>query len=213
MTMGPRSKTRSRQLPLSKTQAAIISVLGLLGGRVHRTKLVKLVYLADERFYELTGETLTGVGYTWDNFGPNAISNAIVKEADKLVRSEKIQMATQQSMYGGDSFTYWASGESAAESMAHLGAGAGLVIRDTIQKYGHMGVSQIVAASKRSKPFEQAPQYSVLSMEEDEQAADLRRQVAGNPGLLEAARQGLQDLADGDVVSQEELDEQYSLRG
>jgi len=37
---------------MSKTMVVILMVLGEMGMLVHRTKLVKLIYLADTIFYE-----------------------------------------------------------------------------------------------------------------------------------------------------------------
>jgi len=50
----------------SKVRAAILTVLGEMGTPVHRTKLVKLIYLAENLFYEHFGETITGFGYMRD---------------------------------------------------------------------------------------------------------------------------------------------------
>jgi hypothetical protein len=40
------------------------------GGFLARTKLVKLVFLADYEYYRTYGETMTGVGYTYCEEGP-----------------------------------------------------------------------------------------------------------------------------------------------
>ena len=67
----------SERVDIPKTRTVIQGILGLLGTRVSRTALVKLVYLSDNRFFESTGRTITGNAYMWDHYGPNAVSHAI----------------------------------------------------------------------------------------------------------------------------------------
>ena len=65
----------------------ILSVLAKVGGGVPATKLVKLVYLVDYMHYQHFGETVTGLEYQWDHYGPNAVQHGIVSAAEGLALS------------------------------------------------------------------------------------------------------------------------------
>ncbi len=193
-------------------EPALISLIHLSGGRVHRTKLVKLVYLTDLRFHKLTGQTLTGLRYMWDNYGPNAVSNAIVKEADRLVSKGVLRMSAQQSAYGTGSFRYWTSPEEAEQALSDLGPGERQVVRDIAKEFGKQSVKSIVAASKQTAPFSKAQQYDVLEMEYDQAATRQGREMGQDGSFREALQSGLRDAARGNVITQEELDQRFSRR-
>ncbi len=193
-------------------EPTLISLVHLSGGRVHRTKLVKLVYLTDLRFHELTGQTLTGLRYMWDNYGPNAVSNAIVKEADRLVSKGVLRMSAQQSAYGTGSFRYWTSPEEAEQALNDLGPGERQVVRDIAREFGKQSVKGIVAASKQTAPFSNAEQYDVLEMEYDEAATRRGKEMGLDDSFREALKSGLRDAARGNVITQEELDQRFSDR-
>ena len=69
---------------MSDEKNVVLNVLGNVGGRVPATKLVKLVYLTDYIHFQHFGETITGLTYQWDHYGPNAIGHAIVTSAEKF---------------------------------------------------------------------------------------------------------------------------------
>lgn len=62
---------------INETQRVIHRLLQLAGTDIHRTKLVKLIYFTDFIYHQHKGHTLTGLKYTWEKFGPNAVSNRI----------------------------------------------------------------------------------------------------------------------------------------
>src|SRR4030042_2384228 len=138
---------------MSKTMAVISLVLEEMGEPVHRTKLVKLVYLAVTLFYEHFGETITGLGYMWDDFGPNAISNAIVKETDKLVQEDYACMKIGMSIYGSENYMYSSGLKKLGIPDKLLNQLEKRVIKDIVERYRNYSITQIVAASKRTEPF------------------------------------------------------------
>jgi len=199
-------------MALSKVQAAIIVMLGTLGQKVHRTRLVKLIYLADNTFYELNGKTLTGLSYVWDSYGPNAISNAIVKEADLLAHASLINMAVQPSIYGNDAHLYWTSEDRSSEALTQFSAGEIQVLRDTVKKYGAMSIRSIVGLSKKTKPFQQAKQYGILNLRLDPRADALQQRVKANKQFMAVARRGIKDIALGRLTDQDALDRLHKER-
>lgn len=55
---------------LNKTQSAIVYLLNELSGRLLKTQLIKLLFLADIEHWKQTGKQLTDLKYVYDNFGP-----------------------------------------------------------------------------------------------------------------------------------------------
>src|SRR4030043_1770041 len=91
---------------MDKLQGMIIHVLTLLERPLYRTEIVKFVYMIDEMYYRHFGETITGIKYKWDNYGPNSEDDLIVKIADELVNSGIVHMSTEPNQYGGTSYLY-----------------------------------------------------------------------------------------------------------
>src|SRR3972149_5112961 len=75
-------------------------VLATVGGRVHTTKLVKLVYLVDYVYGQNFGQTATGFKYHWDHYGPNAVGHAVIRETEDLVNRGVVSCYQHISMYG-----------------------------------------------------------------------------------------------------------------
>ena len=161
-TCGRTRRVPTTPKPPTMVQGVILRVLQHYRGPVYRTKLVKLVYLIDYLFYQHYGRTLTGLEYVWDHYGPNAISDAIVHEASGLTRSGAVYMSERPNPYGELSYVYKIA---PAASVRPLSAEAEQVVEAVLARYGAMKVPQIVNASKRTKPFEQARQYQLLRME------------------------------------------------
>ena len=185
---------------LRKTRAAIVCVLGALGRKkVHRTRLVKLVYLADNRFFESTGRTLTGNAYMWDHYGPNAVGNAIVAEAGELVDLGVIRMFVGVSAYGGGAYRYWVDSPEEAWELARndLDASELQVLMEAVEEYGGLDVGSLVRESKETRPFARAEQYSVLEMEQSPRARELREALASDRGFMEEAESGIREARAG----------------
>lgn len=148
-----------------KMKAAILLVLDEMGDPVHRTKLVKLVYLAENMFYEHFGRTITGLTYMWDDHGPNAISNAVVKEAEKLVQQDLACMKTGTSIYGTENYLYSLGPKKSNMAERLLDPMERQVILDTVKRYRNYSITQIIAASKRTTPFKKSTSVSGSSNE------------------------------------------------
>jgi hypothetical protein len=121
--------------------------------RVTRTKLVKLIYLVDERYFRLYGETVTGLAYRFDKFGPNAEDNAIVKEADLLAGHELLM--EHRPWLVGHQYTYTPGSDPRFE--VNLSDTAREVIGSIVAEYGRMSREQIVGAAKMTRPFADKP--------------------------------------------------------
>ena len=141
----------------------IQGVLAKVGGGVPATKLVKLVYLVDYVHYQHFGETVTGLDYQWDHYGPNAVQHGIVSAAERLAEENQITYTRSSNQYGG--VTKYFSTIPGFE-MPTLDAKAEMVMNDVVDRYGHLSVKKITTVSKQTSPFKNASQYDMLTMEQ-----------------------------------------------
>jgi Protein of unknown function (DUF4065) len=160
-----------------------------VGKPIHRTHLVKLVYLTDYIYSQHTGRTLTGYQYVRDHFGPNAVGNQIVKRADLLDLIGAIRIEEAQNPSGSFKFLYEATG---TEENSALDVLSERIIGDVVEQYGGLDWHAAVAASKRTLPFKEAKPGELLkfpppSSEVREIGEEIdRRRAAGiynNPGV------------------------------
>ena len=184
-----------KRMQIDKTRAAIIGILALTGTKVLRTKLVKLVYMADNRFYEFTGRTITGNLYMWDHFGPNAVGNAIANEANELSRQSKVRMSVHPSMVDGDSYEYWVDDADtsweAVESL--LDEGERQIIVDVTREFGRQGINTLVKKSRETSPFHNAQQYDLLQFEQLDRSIRMKEKVDSEGDFLEEVEIALKE--------------------
>ena len=178
---------------MERVDAMIVTVLQALGSPVHRTKLVKLIYLIDELFYQHFGRTMSGLAYMWDDFGPNTIGNAVVKEADRLALKGIVHMDPRLNYYGETSYLY--SLERGRTGLAaKLSEADRYVVRDVVAHYGKYGVRDIVRISKQTEPFKNARQYSVLKMKKSAEYEKLMQDVKSDPDFIKGIEEAIQTL-------------------
>jgi hypothetical protein len=178
---------------MEKVNAMIVAVLQVLGTPVHRTKLVKLIYLIDELYYRHFGQTLTGLGYMWDDFGPNATGNAIVKEADRLALKGIVHMDPRPNYYGETSYLY--SLERGKAGLAEkLSKAERYVVSDVVAHYAKYSVRDIVKASKQTEPFKAAKQYSVLELKKSAEYENLMQEVKSDADFMKGIEEAVQTL-------------------
>ena len=137
----------------------------------------------------------------WDDFGPNAISNAIVREAGAMVEAGQLKMTERATPYP-DAVAYDYQSLS-PDSNPAFDAVSQAIIRDVVQKYGRYNSSRIAAASKRTEPFKKASPGDILKFE--------RSPLAPQPA--EGSRQRAQPEAHpvGAGKSVDQLRRKYSL--
>lgn len=143
-------------------QRVICRVLEGRAMTVNSTRLVKLTYLIDYTYFQLFGRTLTGLRYQWDNYGPNALGNAILTEADKLVSKGIVHCTHVPNVYGSMTANYRLA---ASTGQSSLPPEAEVIARDILMQYGNLPTRTITALSKKTAPFKNAVQYDVLNME------------------------------------------------
>lgn len=156
---------------MTPTQALITRILKEFRQPVYRTKIVKLAYLIDYVYYRNFGRTLTGLRYMWDDYGPNAVGNAIVAEAGRLVRDGVVYMGETPNQYGDTSFVYGLLDRGISPSFTPQQE---YIISQVLDEHKRLPLRRLIARSKATKPFQNARQYSVLKMERDTPAEETR---------------------------------------
>lgn len=120
-----------------------------LGGDLPRTKLVKLVYMADEECAWLTGATYTGLNYVFDNFGPNAEGNEIVRATDRLAAAGEVRIL-HKTTARGVLILNERGPEASAPQLPDLVAE---IVTDLEARCRRLSVDEVSALSKRTRPF------------------------------------------------------------
>ena len=136
------------------------------GRPVYRTALVKLVYLTDYIYAQHTGLTLTGFEYVWDNHGPNAVGNQIVKHA-YLLKAPRGAIEIDQGLTpsGNPKYSYRIRDGATATPLADdLGD---QIVGDVVATYGTLNWSGIVNASKATPPVLRAKPGDRLDLTPD----------------------------------------------
>ena len=196
---------------IEKTEIVVQGFLALLGKRISRTQIVKLVYLADNLFYEATGKTITGTQYMWDHYGPNSVDDVIANATDQLVIEGEVRRAVG-SYKGSHTFNYWVDDPDVTwkNTASALSDGECQIIFNIVRKYGRYNASDLARLSKRTKPFEDARQYEKLRFKRNERAKEMQEMLDASEGFLEEVRLGFEDLDAGRLVWAHELEERAS---
>ena len=172
-------------------------------GPVYRTALVKLVYLVDYIYAQHShGRTITGFQYVWDDFGPNAVHNAIVKRADVLESSGQITIQRGATPAGSSKYVYEATANAANDALDD--ELAEIILQDVVRAYGGLRWSEIVMAAKETRPFKKAKQGDPLDLTPSQPQAErlARLQAAASDGRYESP---------GTTVTIDELKSRYGL--
>ena len=177
----------------------ILSVLAKVGGGVPATKLVKLVYLVDYMHYQHFGETVTGLEYQWDHYGPNAVQHGIVSAAEGIALKKQIAFKATDNAYG--SVTKYFRSIPDTETPT-LDAKAEMVVIDVVNCYGKLSVKEITAVSKKTSPFKKASQYDMLTMEQ------LAPALTATAEDVEAYNR---DLEENGTLTLEQIKREYGL--
>ena len=135
-----------------------------LNREITRMELVKLVYLVDYFYAQHTeGQTLSGLGYIWDNHGPNAVGNAIVKRADWMELTEgTIHIHETMNQMGNSKFLYRAEEDVPVQPIPDELAEA--LIREVVRAYGPLGWSRLTSFAKKTRPMRGISQGDPLDL-------------------------------------------------
>ncbi len=184
-----------------KLESVLLGILHILGKGSYRAQLVKMVYFIDEANSRLCGETVTGLTYIWDFYGPNAESDEIVKTLDVLKDTDVLDSMARR--YPNAEGHYYELSESIDPSKLDLTADEWAGIQSVVREYGKLNSTAIARVSKQTKPFEQAEQHDTLCLQRDPALQITEKEIANDPLLREALSAIASDA--GERVSLDEL--------
>lgn len=177
----------------ARLRAALLALVHTLGKKACKTTIANLVYLTDERNYQLRGETITGLEYIRERGGPNALGNGIVRMLDHLVKDGEI---TQEiSIQLGGVHRYRTS-RNLDVSTLPLSGDDWIEIQTAIHKYGRMNTEDIVRESKNTIPVQNAREYETLQLCQDQSLRITDEEIANDPLLRIAIQAKTADTGD-----------------
>lgn len=188
----------------TKLESLLLGLLHSMNARSYRTKLVKMTYLIDEAYYRLHGKTITGLTYIWDNYGPNAESNEIVRVLDRLAYEGSVTKSVGRTPTGNPTYSYKVADDFSAGSLP-LTESEWIEIQAATRRYKRMNVKSITTESKKTDAFRRAEKLGVLRFSRDASLVLAADDIANDPFLRETLESIKKD--DGRRISLETLRE------
>jgi len=139
-----------RELIYTKLDCSVVYLLSNLGNYPTRTKLVKLLYLADLQHSKKYGRTLTGVTYYSYFYGP--YSDQIAKSIKKLKDSDIIQEDSGVGVEGQEYYVYGIKIDTESFE-ALLDGDEKKTLNRVITEYGDLPLDAILDIVYSTKPF------------------------------------------------------------
>ena len=169
------------QYQYARLRAALLALLYSLGKKACKTKIVNLVYLTDDRNYQLRGETITGLEYIRERGNPKALDNGIVRMLDHLVKDGEI--AEEVSMKPGGGVHRYGTSTNLDVSTLPLSGDDWIEIQTAVHKYGRMSAEDIARESRNSIPVQNARECEMLQLCEDQALHITDEDIAKDPLL------------------------------
>ena len=198
---------------IAKTRLVIRGLLALLRNRTRRENLAQLIYLADNKYYESTGESITGIRYIRAKHGPVAQDDAIIKQVDCLVKDGLVCKAPDTFDRDALSHHYWVEDPKSVwhEVKATIGMGDEDMLRDIVRQYGSISsASELAAISKRTAAYKNARPGERIQFKQSRRAIELQSMLDSNPEFLAEVERGFADLEAGRWVWAEDLDPKFA---
>lgn len=172
---------------LTKDEAVLLGLLSEMGRMTLRTKLVKMVYLLDNMYFEQLGRQLTSFRYHWDHYGPNALGNTITQLLDVLAQRELVKLIQKQTPY--ENYSNWYGiAENVNPARLPLSNEDWAFIYAIVRKFGPMSREQVVRASKATGPMQGIAQYDLLSFRPNEFVEAKKQRILADRGFMKATR-------------------------
>ena len=198
---------------IAKTRLAIRGMLALLRKRARPENLAQLIYLADSKYYESTGESITGIRYIRAKHGPVAQDDAIIKQLDCLVKDGLVCEAPDPFDHDALSHHYWVENPSDVwqEVKAAVGMGDEDMLRDIVRQYGSISTaSDLAAISKHTAAYKNACPGERIQFKQSRRAIELQSMLDASPEFLAEVERGFADLEAGRWVWAEDLDPKFA---
>lgn len=196
---------------IAKTRLAIRGMLAQLRKRVRPENLAHLIYLADNKRYEYTGESITGIQYIRAKHGPLAEDDLIAKQLDCLVEAGLVCKMPDPFKRDAVSHYYWVEDPQNVwqEVKAAVGMGDEDMLRDIVRQYGNISsASELAALSKRAAAYKNARPGEPIRFKQSERVIELQNKLRSHPefpAFVEDIKRGLADFEAGRWTSDEDL--------
>jgi len=178
---------------MDKLRGTIIYVLSLLDRPLYRTEIVKFVYMIDEMYYRHFGQTITGMNYKWDSFGPNSIDDGIVNEAEKLVNLGIVHMSSEPNQYGSTSYLYKLE-KSDDKLLDSLSDGERYVIKDVTCHYKKLNLSELIKASKQTASFKGVEQGKVIELKQSKKYQEIVKSLEADEEFVHGVKAAIKEM-------------------
>ncbi|MGY1428877.1 Panacea domain-containing protein [Streptomyces sp. MN12] len=139
---------------LSGTPAAVATLLlaaRAKGLPINRTKIAKLLYLADLRAVERLGKPYSGIAWKWLDHGP--FNTSLYTVEDDLVAAGVIQREEVTRDFGGREVRFRYVGEP---SDLDIDAQFAKIVGEIVGDYGHLAASTLRDMSYQTEPMKEA---------------------------------------------------------
>lgn len=163
---------------MDRSEAVLLGLLYALGREAYRTKLVKLTYLLDEASYRLRGQTMTGLNYVWDHYGPNAVDDAIVCCLDEIAESGAATRNERMTPLNGPAYGYRISPDCDPVELP-LSSDDWVEIHTAVHQYGRLNAPEIARKAKSTASAQKARMRERLVFQQDPPLTE--EEIAASP--------------------------------
>lgn len=166
---------------------ALLVLAAERGLNITRTKIAKLLYLADLRSVEHSGVSGSGVAWRWRDYGP--FDNRLLAVEDRLVKDDVVKRDT----------TWWESGDGKRHDLSALRQSSTLLeesdgfvehIEAVLDEYGAWSASVLKRYAYQTPPMQEARESGdhdgLLDLDEAVQVPDMSDVVRRYQGILDS---------------------------
>lgn len=166
---------------------ALLVLAAERGLNITRTKIAKLLYLADLRSVEHSGASGSGVAWRWRDYGP--FDNRLLAVEDRLVKDDVVKRDT----------TWWEWGDGKRHDLSALRQSSALVeasdgfvehIEAVLDGYGAWSASRLKRHAYQTPPMQEAQESGdrdgLLDLDETVQVPDMSGVVSHYQGIMDS---------------------------
>lgn len=141
-------------------EKCIIYLVGNLQGELTRTKLVKLLFLADLSHFKEKGRSITGVKYHSYFYGPYSEE---IMEAINNLNGFEIEEHCGINMEGKEYYIY-TLGKNPRYEVVNLVAEEQKTLDSIIQEFGHMRLNDLLEYVYKTEPYRKCQKGEMIDL-------------------------------------------------
>lgn len=126
----------------AKLVDAVRAVLAAAEGEVGRTRLVKLLFLADLQARSELGHSISGVDYSYHYYGPYA--DPIIDAVEELARRGEV-VTSRRPLPNGSYFTGYSVHRPPANGACGLAPDEQLIVDEVVDRWGDRSLQELLA--------------------------------------------------------------------